>query len=239
MTLSILIPTRLEKYLGRTIADIKEHAVTNPEILFEEDTGLGQRGITHKLAREAKGEYVMKVDAHMSFGPGFDKIMLEDMEPNIILMPYMMRLDAENWTVVGKHATSRYGFGPDFIQNFLPETDELKPESMCVQGAAWLISKENYFKWGIEDPEMPSWGGQGVEMGIKAFLNGGKCKTTKETYAAHLFRAKPEDFPYQRDEHPGKAATEILVRRYKNKSIMPLVEKFGYPLGWTSDIIQV
>jgi hypothetical protein len=78
-----------------------------------------------------------------------------------------------------------------------------------------------------------SWGGQAAELGIRAYLNGGVCNSTKKTYYGHVFRHKDSEFPYQRGDNPGKFAIEELQRRYKDK-IQGLLEKFNYPADWKS-----
>lgn len=229
--LSILIPTKNEPYLQRTIEDLKENAVGEIEILTEEDEGLGQRALTNKLARKAKGEWIMKTDAHCSFGYGFDQKILKDMDERTIMAPYMMVLDAENWTVKPEKKSSQFEFGTDFVMQYAEEQPYILSENMCLQGSCWVVSRETYFKWNVCDETLGSWGGQGVELGITAYLNGGRCMTTKETYYAHLFRHTKEDFPYDRGENPGKFATEELIRRHKD-NIKGLVSKFNYPRDW-------
>lgn len=230
--ISILIPSKNEPYLEQTIADLKENATGEIEILAREDYGIGQRALTRELAREAKYDWIMKVDAHCSFGYGFDTKMLGVIDDKTILAPYMMVLDAETWTVKPEKKTSRYCFNTKFVMLYDQENDEHNPETMCLQGSCFMVSKKNYFDWNLDDPTLGSWGGQGVELGIKAFLNGGVCKTTKETYYAHMFRHTDAEFPYDRGDNPGKHATEELIKRYKDK-VMPLVEKFGHPADWS------
>lgn len=233
MKLSVLIPTRKEPYLLQTIADIRRNAVTDPEILWEEDLGLGQRALTNKLACRAQGEYVMKVDAHCSFGSAFDRILLDEMEDNTILAPQMGVLEPKQWTVNGKKMTANYYFDGRFVLQY--ETQHPGGETMCLPGACWMISKENYHKWNICDESLGSWGGQSVELGITSWLNGGKCKTTKKTFYGHLFRHRDGEFPYDRGERPGQFATEELRRRYLKDPRMPsLAKKFGRV--WYNDL---
>lgn len=255
--LSILIPARNESLLQQTIDDIFKNAVDDIEVIVGLDgwlpefvkpfdlqpicesalkyihtnKSIGQRAMTNKLARMSEAQYFMKVDAHCSFGPGFDRIMMESMDDKTILSPQMGVLNPDNWAVNGRKMTSRYCFGRDFVMKYDEETDEEEPETMCLQGSAWMISRENYWKWNVCDESLGSWGGQAVELGIAAYLNGGRCKTTKKTYYGHVFRHEDKEFPYDRGENPGKFATEELKRRYSDK-IGGLVERFNYPLDW-------
>lgn len=233
--LSILIPSRNEPYLQRTINDIFEHAETDIEVLFEEDTGLGQRGLTNKLARKAKGKYVMKVDAHCSFGQGFDRILLEDMQDDMIVAPTLLGLNAEKWQPIPKPISSAYCFDRDFVFQYNREAENSEPlnETMCLQGSAWMIAKDKYFAWNVCDESYGSWGSQAVELGIQAFINGGRCVTNKKTYYAHLFRESDADFPYERDKPQMRRAHNLIKERFEHDPrIQELVEKFDRPSNW-------
>lgn len=249
--LSILIPSKNEPYLHETIDDIFEHAegdievlvgldgkqdyskadtpMKNPEkargnIRFIFADNIGQRAITNKLAREAKGEYLMKIDAHVSFSQGFDTALLSEIDNKTILSPLLLVLDPITWAVNGKKQMAQFRFDNNFV---MQHADGDVGETMCLQGSAWMISKENYFKWNVCDETLGSWGGQAVELGIKAWINGGVCKTTRSAYYGHVFRHKDEEFPYDRGENPGKFATEELKRRYENDpKVIELIAKY-------------
>ena len=233
--LSILIPSRNEPYLDKTIEDIKEHAEGEIEILAEEDKGLGQRALTNKLARQAKGDYLMKLDAHCSLSQGFDLALLSEIDDKTILSPLLLPLDGQSWTINGKKQMAQFVFDSNFV---MQHAEGNVGETMVLQGSCWLITKKNYFDWNVCDESLGSWGMQSLELGIKAYLNGGVCKTTRNAYVGHLFRHKDEEFPYQRDIEPGKFANEEMKRRYYNKSIAGLIEKFNYPADWTKEIVD-
>lgn len=225
--ISVIIPSRNEPYLERTVQDIKEHAETDIEILVGEDTvPIGQRAMMNKLAREAKGKYIMKVDAHCSFGQGFDRILLESMQDNWIVAPYMLVLDAEKWTIRQDKKSSAYIFKDDYIFNYGVENMEPINETMCLQGSCFMLTKENYFNWNVCDESLGSWGSQGVELGIKAFLNGGKCMTNKMTYYGHMFKTDEKDFLYDRGPNPGKESNELLKKLYPKDTLLPLFERY-------------
>src|SRR5512135_2122432 len=100
--LSILIPSRQEMFLAKTIEDALANIEANTEIIATLDgawaipgfeipqhprvniiyvpEAIGQRAAANIAARLAKGKYVMKVDAHCSFDKGFDRIMIEGFE---------------------------------------------------------------------------------------------------------------------------------------------------------------
>lgn len=236
MELSILIPARNEPYLQKTVDDLKAHIEADTEILVGEDTQpIGQRAMTNRLAKEAKGRFLLKLDAHVSVGPGFDRILLEQMDERTILAPTLLPLKGESWTTNGKKQMKQFVFDQHLV---MQHAEGEAGETMCLQGSSWVVHKDTYWKWELGDESLGSWGSQGVELGIKAFLNGGRCMTTDKTYYGHVFRHQDSDFPYDRGLEPGKYANQEMLRRYKNKSIAPLIEKFGYPADWTKESVE-
>lgn len=119
MELSILIPAKSEMYLKRTIEDILEHREADTEVIAVLDgawsdppipqhervnviycnESIGQRAATNLAAKMAKGEYLMKVDAHCAFDQGFDRKMLEFAKdhPTDTLVPIMRNLHVFDW----------------------------------------------------------------------------------------------------------------------------------------------
>jgi len=246
MKLSILIPSKNEPYLQKTIEDLKSKITDDTEILvgldgyseelisesdFSVPVGIvktektiGQRKMTNILANSARGDYLMKIDAHVSFSKGFDTALLSEIDNKTILAPLLLVLDPITWAVNGKKQMAQFRFDNNFV---MQHADGDVGETQCLQGSAWMISKENYFKWNVCDETLGSWGGQAVELGIKAWINGGVCKTTRSAYYGHVFRHKDDEFPYDRGENPGKFATEELKKRYENDpKVIELIAKY-------------
>jgi len=115
--LSVLIPARNEMFLNQTINSVLENRRGMTEIIVVLDGSwpvepvpdhervtlvyhpepVGQRAATNDAARIARGQYVMKLDAHCAVGPGFDVIMLEDMQDDWTMVPMMYNLHAFDW----------------------------------------------------------------------------------------------------------------------------------------------
>jgi len=237
--ISIIIPSKHEPYLDKTVEDIHRNARGDIEVLVghDETENIGQRAMMNKLARQAKGEYIMKCDAHCSFGPGFDTIMLEDTDDDTILAPFLLPLDGETWTV-GNNRHSAYVFDTTLTMHHAPNNEELVNETMCLQGSCFLTLLDNYWLWNLCEEGLGSWGGQGVELGIKAYLNGGVCRTTKRTYYGHVFRHLEEEFPYRRDLKAVNRSQKNIIKKYKTKSIAGLIRRYKYPLDWTPDVVK-
>lgn len=288
--LAILIPSRNEEFLQKTVEDIFEHSEADTEVIIGLDGHvnsfsqkdlpadrlkilfrpvMGQRAMTNRLAKLTNAEYIMKVDAHRSFSKGFDVEMLKDMDKNTILAPRMMNLHAYDWncpehlrTYQGKKCCdkaekvivwqpknkplmSNYVFDSNMIFQYADEQKkEELTETMCLQGSAWMVSRETYWELDLSGEDFGSWGQQGVELGCKMWLSGGRVLTTNKADYAHLFR-KEDEFPYQRDmkqvDHANTHCRELFLGNKWDKqtcSIQSLIEQFNYPCDWTKENVD-
>ncbi len=114
---SILIPSRNEMFLNNTIQDILSNIEADTEIIVTLDgqwpvepipdnprviliylsESIGQRAATNLACRISQAKYVMKCDAHCSFGKGFDRILMEDIEHDWTILPKMYNLHVFDW----------------------------------------------------------------------------------------------------------------------------------------------
>lgn len=115
--LSILIPARSEPFLLNTINDILAHTEADTDIIVVLDGSwpvepipdyprltlihhpipIGQRAAINEAARVSTAKYVMKLDAHCAVAPGFDRILLEDIQSGWTMVPKMYNLHAFDW----------------------------------------------------------------------------------------------------------------------------------------------
>ena len=122
--LSVIIPSRNERFLQPTVKDLLAKAEGEIEIIvildgywpdpkLEDDPRIRiiHRGASRGLRSGintgvalAKGTHIMKIDAHCMVSQGYDKTLIADCEPNWVVIPRRKRLDAENWRIqdVGK-----------------------------------------------------------------------------------------------------------------------------------------
>lgn len=119
--LSLVIPSRNEIFLQKTILDVLKKATGEIEIfpvldgyeppsneliddsrvhyvrLPQKEYTQKRHGINLVVNELAKGKYVASADAHCMFAEGFDEVLVKDLEENEITAPRRNRLDAENW----------------------------------------------------------------------------------------------------------------------------------------------
>lgn len=259
--LSIIIPSRNEKCLRDTLVDIRSHIELGTEVLvgldgwmpdflgqfsftddgylfyggfvhcFYNKEAIGQRAMQNKLASIAKGEFIMKLDAHCSLSQGFDTEILKSIDEKMLMMPVFCGLDVENWQVIPKPRQVCGRFGKDFVFRWWSEYEEIAKEendlveNLAVHGSCFIVSKEKYFKWNLCDESWGSWGRQATEVSIKTWLNGGRVVTNRNCYYGHMFRGE-KDFPYERDMEQIKATEQKCIELSQQKGFKELLEKF-------------
>jgi glycosyltransferase involved in cell wall biosynthesis len=123
--LSIILPSRGEKFLGRTVQDLLEKATGDIEVIavldgywpetplpadprvkvLHKGTAGGMRAGINDGVAMASADVLMKLDAHCMVAPGFDEQVQRDLpDDHSILVPRRKRLDADAWAIqdVGK-----------------------------------------------------------------------------------------------------------------------------------------
>ena len=117
--LSVIIPSRNEEFLAKTVDDIFAKAQGDIEvvvILDEKDQELkpregldvkkkigppGLRSAMNQAIDTATGKYIMKLDAHCMLGEGFDEILKADCDEDWVVVPrrYSLNVDTEPWSI--------------------------------------------------------------------------------------------------------------------------------------------
>jgi hypothetical protein len=136
MELSVIIPSRNEEFLSRTIDDLLQHIEVDTEIIAILDgylpepslkqtdprltviyhpESVGQRKGSNDAAKLARGKYIMKIDAHCAFDQGFDRKMLEafkEVGDDVTMVPIMRNLHAFDWVCPNGHRRYQGPSGP-------------------------------------------------------------------------------------------------------------------------------
>jgi len=121
--LSIIIPSRTEQFLQKTVDDVLEKSEGEIEVIvvldgyeisnFRSDDARvrviklgtpeepkGMRACINKGVESSTGYYIMKTDEHCMFDKGFDIKMTSEMHDDWVMIPRRYRLDAEKWEVI-------------------------------------------------------------------------------------------------------------------------------------------
>lgn len=218
--LSVIIPARNEKYLQKTIDNCLENLQTDFEIvvgldgykpdlkkdprvvLCHSEKRIGMRPMINKMAQMAKGEYLMRLDAHCIVEKGIDTELIKCHEPGNTVLAMRYELKSSNWTRREKtDCPYRYLSHPDSDQKgglrglAWPEMakrhkNEQIGETMTISGSNWLMEREQFLKWGGMDERHGTFGQEGVEISCMTWLSGGKVLVNKNTWYAHWNRGK-------------------------------------------------
>ena len=273
--LSIVIPSRTEKFLDNTIRDVLEKATGEIEIfpvldgydceriddprvhyiVMPETTYMKKRHAVHEALKQAKGEYIMCLDAHCMMAKGFDEQLIKDHQPDWVQIPRRNRLDAENWSLQSQvddrppidyeYIMWPLNYNPSALHGFKWDKKTLdnieKPidETFNFQGSCWFMTREWFNKCNIFEIEgWQGWGQEAEEIGFKTRLNGGKVITNKNTWYAHLHKGPKYGRMYLMLKNEARASSDFsynwIVNEHKDLFI-ETIEKFWPVPGWPSD----
>jgi len=269
---SIIIPARNEVYLEKTIRSILENAEGKIEIIVELDgwvpdptihvhdmrvifyhhpESIGQRACINHGATIAKGEYIMKLDAHCAVDKGFDVKLAADCEYDWTVIPRMYNLDVTTWKpklhkltdymyisspTAEKPFRAEYYGGDEYKR--LRKNKELIDDTMACMGPCFFMHKDRFWELGgCDEGHIGGWGQQGVEVSLKAWLSGGSLKVNKKTWFSHWFRGgSGPGFPYhisgKQVDQVREYSRDLWLNNKWEKQVRPiewLVEKFNPP----------
>ena len=230
--LSVVIPSHNDIYLHKTIDSLLDNSEGKIEIVVVLDGYDPRREITTdprvKVVRHAinrgmrdaintgvaasRGEYLMRVDEHCMFGPGYDRILLDGIEDNWIVVGRRFFLDPVKWEVMDKSPIDyekllviekpggRRKFSAVAWKSRTRERADIDvDETMAFQGSVWTMSR----KWWDSVIVRLDSSGYGThyqdttEMLFKTWRAGGKLMLNKKTFYAHKDRSfnRTHDYP--------------------------------------------
>ena len=237
--LSVIIPARNEIYLEKTLLNVLENArgdieiltvldgyKPDPEIKIDDnrlkfiynETSIGQRQAINQAARQASGNYMMKLDAHCAVDEGFDVKLIADCQPDWTVIPRMYNLDITTWTpkhidnfamAMSRRKVTDYMYigwndknelrtlyYSHSLYKELHRNETLIDDTMSCMGCCFFMQMDRFWELGGCDEGHGGWGQQGIEVALKAWLSGGSLKVNKKTWFSHWFRASDGGFPY-------------------------------------------
>lgn len=285
---SIIIPSRNEIFLQKTVEDLLAKAEGEIEIicildgywpdpidpfladkrirLIHKGTPKGMRAGINSAAAVAKGEYLLKIDAHCMVEPGYDVILSKHYVPQSIMIPRRGRLDAENWKPqdVGKPDID-YEFlsypdnptdfgGPSMNGRVWTERilDRKDPkydidEMPASQGSCWFMSKDYFNELELMDEEnYGTFWCESQELAFKCILSGGKYMVNKKTKYYHLHKGKKYGRGYNLPNPEIKKARNYVMKAFEGEKVWPkqqyplsyLIEKFMPMPTWDDEKLQ-
>jgi glycosyltransferase involved in cell wall biosynthesis len=235
--LSVVIPSRNEKYLTNTIDDILNKSTEEIEVIAILDgywcdkiedkrvhyihytESRGMRNAINMGVAIAKGEYIMKCDGHVMFDEGFDKKLREDHQDNWITIPRRYALDVSKWKIE-ERTDNKYPIDVMVLDDNLQgsPTRERKDNAVIptesFQGSCWFMKKDYFNELGLMDEVR--FGGfwqEAQEMAFKCEKNGGKVMRNTKTWYAHYH--KTDGRGYSLNEDQKKVREEIRKLKHE------------------------
>jgi len=211
----------------------------------------------------ATGEYVMKLDAHCAVGEGFDVTLKASCGEQDIVVPEKYSLIPETWErckhpwqyfylswpweenglTWGLHEKN-YGPSVNYARRRIPVDDIL-----TFQGSAWLLRRTYWDRIGPMNVERYYFAHEAVELGMRAWLGGGRCRIVKAAWYAHLYKGKAHRRGFSRHKQRWNAAiaestiywmTDQWPERVHDFAW--LVDKFGplpgWPENWQAEFLE-
>ena len=121
-------------------------------------------------------------------------------------------------------------------------------ETMSLQGSCFMLTRENYWDWEVCDEKMGSWGNQGVEVALAAWLSKHSVLVNHNTWYSHTFRTKAVNdfgFPYPQSGNEVQRTKKRVKDKFWNfkhpkqkKPVSWLLERFGNVPGWSSEDLK-
>lgn len=277
---SIVIPARNERFLGKTIEDLLAKAqgeieiipildgywpdppiVNDPRVvLLHRGKSRGMRNGINSAVAIAKGDYIMKIDAHCMVSEGYDVELAKSCEPNWVVIPRRKRLDAENWAIqdVGKPDVDyEYLSFPDnpsdfggpglngriWTERIVERKEIMLDENLSFQGSCWFLQRPYFYKLELMDEaNYGTFWNEAQEIGFKSWLSGGKVMTNKNVWYAHLHKGKKYGRGYNLDYSQLPIGATYTKKWMTNsawdKQTVPfedLIERFSPLPGWPDD----
>lgn len=184
--LSILIPSRCEIWLAKTIEDILSNIEADTEIIVVLDgqwaepaipqndrvtlvyvpESIGQRAATNLACRLSRAKYVMKIDAHCAFDKGFDRKMLEafkEVGDAVTMVPTMRNLHVFDWVCPGGHRRYQGPSGPCKECGKETTRDVVWIPKRRPESNSYCFDAEPHFQYFNEYTKRVGWGGDLVE----------------------------------------------------------------------------
>ena len=285
---SIVIPSRNEIFLEKTVNSLLENATGEIEIiaildgywpvpwnvtdkrvvLLHRGTSLGMRNGITSAVKIAKGDYILKIDAHCMVDKGFDEKLKADCEENWVVIPRRKRLDSKNWCIqdVGKPDVDyEYLSFPDnpsdfggpglngriWTERILSRKDIMIDDNISFQGSCWFMHKKFFHELELMDEvNYGTFWNEAQEIGFKCLSIGGRLVTNKNTWYAHLHKGKEFGRGYNLDHSQMPIGATYTKKWMTNsawsKQVIPfeqIIEKFmpmpGWPEDWKEIIKQI
>jgi glycosyltransferase involved in cell wall biosynthesis len=183
---------------------------------YEQPQGL--RRATNHAAALTTAAYLIKVDAHSIFSPGYDIFLKHTVKTaaglGAAVIPRTYPIDEATWAPILTQPLDHCYINRDLRVQWWPEFagrpvgQMLVSPTMANIGASWLMPRQLFWAIGGQDEAMSKYGETGVELSLKLWLAGFEQYLNRSAWVGHLFRDK---MPYH------AAGEKTLARNYNRQ----------------------
>lgn len=210
-SVSVIIPSRNERFLNQTIFDIQNKFRGDYEIIVTVDGGSappvegvkyiynrearGMRTAINQAVAQASGKYIMKLDAHCMVDEGIDEKLKAVHQDNWVQTPRRKRFDPHRWELTDTDSPdidymfvgTSYKGHKDNDKNRDPELKKkLLDDTEVFQGSCYFMTRNFFNKLGLlDDKNFGKMGSEAIEIALKCRHNGGRVIINKTTWYAH------------------------------------------------------
>ncbi len=263
--ISVVIPSRNEPYLKKTIQDLLLKAdgqieiiavldgywpafselINDPKVIYIHfATPRGMRNAINSGVSIAKGDYILKTDAHCMFSRNYDVKLKASCEDHYVVVPRRFALNPETWqidTTNSKYPVDYMFLNKEFHGSVWHEKNKdedlkikVRDDLMSSQGSCWFMKKSYFHELELMDESLfGTFASEFQEVGLKCWLSGGRVVVDKTTWYAHWH--KTESRGYNLDKADGQKAVDHVVAWMTGKYTWPkqihdlawLIEKFA------------
>jgi len=248
-TTSIIIASRNEKYLNKTIENLLETSTGKIEILvgldgydydviksdkikvIKEEKPIGRRKISNKLVKLATGKFLFEIDAHCIMDLGWDTKLKCVCDEGNIISCVIDSINEEKWQTDGNKWLGCYideNFNWGWL-NFKPQEDwEKVEETLSFFSAVWMIQKDTFLNFNGHKEYLGQHVNEDIEWTCNILGTGGHISIRTDVKCAHLFR---NEFPYKNNDN--YLVSKNLLKKIwdgsnegQNKNIEDIIKDF-------------
>jgi glycosyltransferase involved in cell wall biosynthesis len=201
MMTSVIIPVYKEKHLDHTIDNLFTAASGNIEVvvflnayqdvdyrakIIKSPENVGERKAMNAAAKEAKGDYLFRLDGHCEMSEGWDKLLIESCKPRGIAISSIIACDENFKDLPGFYTCCK--LLPNMEEKWWTrKTKDMVVPTMAFTGCGWMIRRDYYLSFGGADERLPMMGAIGPEFALQAWLDGDGCVVRKDVECKHIF----------------------------------------------------
>jgi GT2 family glycosyltransferase len=182
----------------------------------------------------ADGEYLVWLDAHMSFGAHWLEQLLVQARPDALVCSPFWSYDLRDcmcwgadftWCGVRDHAAGKYpGFG---YRHRVERPGAAQVEVPVVIGACYAMHRDAYRKLGGFSPHFRVWGVDEQDISARAWMAGMRVVCAVHAQVGHFSRAS---FPYPVQYEHLEFNQAVMARSLFDRATLERLEPYFHPL---------